>query len=509
MSVIEVLWWLGFFCAFGLSVGSFLNVVIYRVPHDISLRNPRWSFCPGCRVPIHWYDNIPVFSYVRLRGRCRVCGMAISPRYPLVEMLGALTVLLLFDALFVGHTHDGLGRYFASMTRSLGITWQLSEDWPILVAHVILFAALLAMSAIDLEHYWVDVRFTTFAAAMGFILHALWTPRSPDAWHRPGDELAGAALAATGVLVVTSLVVNRWLAPPMDDVPTEQELPELPKLAPIFAGAPGAAVDADSLPLETTSGLQPAVWARIGAWLAGACLIVLIGGAAMSATGLGVDVSPLARWTPALLLLYVLIVACGAPRRESDVTIIETIEAERASARKVAALELVWLLPTILAGAGLIYWALTDAGVGQWIEAMVDWSPMRGWHPVRGLGTAAVGFLIGGGIGWLVRILGTLIMGREAFGAGDVHMMAAAGCVAGWPVVLIGFVLCSPLALLGWVLLLPFKRTRAIPMGPWLSFAFLLVVVFYGPIVQSPTVQNVIELFRDPLVNFRNLTGAP
>jgi leader peptidase (prepilin peptidase)/N-methyltransferase len=117
------------------------------------------------------------------------------------------------------------------------------------------------------------------------------------------------------------------------------------------------------------------------------------------------------------------------------------------------------------------------------------------WRPLNGLGTAAVGLVIGGGIGWAVRIVATAVMGKEAFGTGDIHMMAAAGCVAGWPVVLIGFVLCCLLALFGWLVALPFKRTRAIPLGPWLSLAFLIVVLYYDPIIESRPVQNVIELF--------------
>jgi leader peptidase (prepilin peptidase)/N-methyltransferase len=71
---------------FGLVIGSFLNVCIVRLPERRSLWRPG-SACPVCGIPIRWYDNIPVLSFVVLRGRCRACGDAIAWRYPLVEIM--------------------------------------------------------------------------------------------------------------------------------------------------------------------------------------------------------------------------------------------------------------------------------------------------------------------------------------------------------------------------------------------------------------------------------------
>ena len=70
----------------GLAFGSFLNVCIYRLPRDLSVVRPR-SACPGCERPIAAYDNIPVLSWLILRGRCRNCKTSISPRYLIVELL--------------------------------------------------------------------------------------------------------------------------------------------------------------------------------------------------------------------------------------------------------------------------------------------------------------------------------------------------------------------------------------------------------------------------------------
>jgi leader peptidase (prepilin peptidase) / N-methyltransferase len=84
-------------CAFvfGAVFGSFLNVCIYRLPRSLSIVKPG-SYCPNCRKPIEWFDNIPFFGYLFLRGRCRRCRQKISPRYVLVELLTASLLLALY-----------------------------------------------------------------------------------------------------------------------------------------------------------------------------------------------------------------------------------------------------------------------------------------------------------------------------------------------------------------------------------------------------------------------------
>jgi leader peptidase (prepilin peptidase)/N-methyltransferase len=84
-----------FIAVFGLVFGSFLNVVIYRLPRELNLSRPP-SSCPGCGARIKPYDNIPVLSYILLGGKCRTCGRKISPVYPAVEALTGLGFVLVY-----------------------------------------------------------------------------------------------------------------------------------------------------------------------------------------------------------------------------------------------------------------------------------------------------------------------------------------------------------------------------------------------------------------------------
>ncbi|MFA9422831.1 MAG: A24 family peptidase [Sedimentibacter sp.] len=80
---------------YGLIIGSFLNVLIYRIPRVESIAWPG-SHCPKCNHSLKWYDNIPLFSYLALKGKCRYCKVAISMQYPLVESLNALIYIIIY-----------------------------------------------------------------------------------------------------------------------------------------------------------------------------------------------------------------------------------------------------------------------------------------------------------------------------------------------------------------------------------------------------------------------------
>lgn len=139
---------------FGMCVGSFMNVCIYRLPDpDQSIVRPR-SRCPGCKTLIPFYDNIPVMSYLLLRGRCRHCHTTISLRYPLVEVIGGLFALCVF--LRFGLTLEGL-LYYAFICCLLVITFvdidlQIIPDLITLPGIPIFFIAAIALTDIS----WID-----------------------------------------------------------------------------------------------------------------------------------------------------------------------------------------------------------------------------------------------------------------------------------------------------------------------------------------------------------------
>lgn len=109
----------GLVISLGASVGSFLNVVIYRLPADLSLLHPP-SRCPQCQTPLKPYDNVPVLGWLWLRGKCRYCRTPISSRYPLVEAVTAFLFLGIF--LLFGYQLRTLGYWlFASVLIALAL----------------------------------------------------------------------------------------------------------------------------------------------------------------------------------------------------------------------------------------------------------------------------------------------------------------------------------------------------------------------------------------------------
>jgi len=257
------------------------------------------------------------------------------------------------------------------------------------------------------------------------------------------------------------------------------------------------------LPASPPSRLPPSLQSpsRAAVWFAGGLLVGLYVLLAIHGTETA-TLRHVGRALVPLLFFFVLIVGESVVPRTSDQAIVDAIHEERFDARRMVLRELAFLTPAVLFGV-VGFWIMGDdaaaGGIAQSLHGEIHVpgvAMLRHWSPLFGFATAASGYVIAGAVGWAVRIGFTLLFGKEAFGAGDVHMMAAAGCVAGWPVVLLGFILTCLLALVGWLIALPFKRPRAVPLGPWLSLAFLATVVFYEPIVNWPVVARVADAAR-------------
>lgn len=141
------------FFLFGCVVGSFLNVCIWRLPRGMSIHDPPRSICPNCKTSIRAEDNIPLLSYILLRGRCRCCGAAISLRYPIVEG----TTGFLFAAIYILQG--------SAAGQGVGIS----------IVMALTIALLVAASAIDMEFLIVPDEITVFGI-MGGLLAGLLMP---------------------------------------------------------------------------------------------------------------------------------------------------------------------------------------------------------------------------------------------------------------------------------------------------------------------------------------------
>jgi leader peptidase (prepilin peptidase)/N-methyltransferase len=155
---------------FGAMIGSFLNVVVYRLPRRESLVRPA-SHCPSCGVGVKPYDNVPILSWLLLRGRCRNCSAAISKRYPLVE---ALTGLLCVGAVLAG------------------------GNAATIVLNVAFILLLVPIAMIDVEHRIIPNRLTALGAILAIVIGTALDPSG-----EPERLIAG--VAAGGALLLAAL----------------------------------------------------------------------------------------------------------------------------------------------------------------------------------------------------------------------------------------------------------------------------------------------------------------
>lgn len=442
----------GFVAVLGSVVGSFLNVVIYRLPRGLSVAKPRRSFCPHCGYSISAGDNVPVLSWLALGGRCRNCHAAISIVYPVIELLTALVFVMVWDALFVG--------------RVLRPIWNPAFDWPMAVAFLTLGAGLLASSAMDIEEYLIDVRVTYLVAMVGVVCRAVWGATEPvavGAGFGPAATLVGLALlAGFGLSVVFQRFAVRGGADPraaVEEGPSEE------------IAASGS---------EGERGAAPRRWPVI-------LLLLCVTGCALAGMAdWGWPASMVLQSTHEralagfFVLMVVMLLAAMVPRA-ADVAMETAIHVERPQARRVVLRELGSMLPSIVLGGAIFGWMYWQGRLGMtWVMGMdARWTGV-----LASGGSAVAGMMFSAAFGWFVRIFFTLAFGKEAFGVGDIHLMAAIGAVGGLGLTVIAFFLGAVLALVGVAATSLKKRSRTLPFGPWLSLGTIAGLWLYDPMMR-------------------------
>lgn len=474
----------------GLCVGSFLNVVVYRLPLGLSIARPTWSFCPHCNHPLRSRDNVPLLGWLILRGRCRDCSAPISAQYPFVEALTGLVFVLVFHWIFVG------------------IAWPVAADaaWPrdlpLALAWLTLAACLVACAAMDIVSYLIDTGVTLFAMVVGIASFTFWTPAATATFEISRPALA-AALAA-GIVCVPMLA---WI------------FLRAPHLEPGAAGGSdaagedgpaAAATQSETSPDASTPGIEPHPTAdEVGSDsprrpLPFALVALAILAFALPALGLivaaahteaydlraGVDSSAqnlagiIAFWCSlaGLIAIFGLMVLSAGQPREADERLAEEIEDEAPAARRTSLFELLWLSPIVIAALAAWLAVAYLPAAAAFLDTLLNWSPAGGIRPVAGAAFAVHGAIAAAAAGWGVRLVFTIVFGREAFGVGDIYILAAAGACAGWAVALLGFLLSVGVALLAWLASLTAKRSAMIAFGPPLAIGFLLALWLYRPL---------------------------
>lgn len=373
------------FC-FGACVGSFINVVIYRLPAGMSVVSPP-SRCPVCGARLKFFpENLPILGWIILRGRCRHCGVRISPQYMVIELLMALLFAGLYVMLMMAPSWS---TWWPGWLLSGSLWWHLNDPWwvlPAFVALSFLVAALIAMTIIDARTFTIPIQIPVFVTITAFVAY-----------------------------------------------PVQALLPLNPRTS-------------GEWPIQVTC------W-TVSAMTFGAML------------GLGLS----------LVLLKSGKLRYSFHDYEDYVKEGEVL-ADYPHARREMLVELLYLLPCIV-----------GAGAGLAIGAMLPATPPP--VVIQALGGTFAGYLMGGALIWGIRIVASLIIGREAMGLGDVHLLAAVGAVLGWFDPILVFFL-APFSGILWALLskglstVLHKRWSELPYGPHLAVA-TLVLILLRPGIQA------------------------
>lgn len=409
-----------FVFALGACIGSFLNVVVWRLPRGESLISPP-SHCPRCNTPLAWYDNIPIFGWIMLRGRCRYCHEPISPRYPIIEAVTGLLFAFYYFMFFVAQVGPCAPQVALQSFTGQPIHPLLSIDqnWPIYALYMVTIAGLLACSLIDAELFIIPIEIPWLLALVGIIVHSL-ADQPSLAGSVNASALSGALAAGGSIGLILSIIGWRlgWIPTSFAQGEPELEVEQADKRQ-------------SHHPLPLTD--DPAATAHEHSH--------------RSTTSVDHNHS-------------------AADEREYSPSQV----------RQEISKELVFLLPPVILAA---LFAILIQAVPS-IQTTWDQWMQHNW--LSGLLGALFGAMIGALVVWLTRIFGTLAFGRVAMGLGDVHLMFGVGAIVGAGGATVAFFIAPFFGLALAIYMLFTGKRRELPYGPYLSLGTAAVMLYYCPI---------------------------
>lgn len=476
--------------AFGACVGSLINVLVYRLPLGLGVVTPP-SACPICETRLTWRENIPIFGWLLLGGRCRFCRSRISPEYPLVE---AFTALLFASLTLLYYCVPSNAVWLGVPVGQVRPEWAqaaATQTWPLFVMLLILAGSLVAMSLVDLKTFTIPAELTTVPAIVGVFTHGAWaayvglppeharadgfwwalpTPHPITGWWWIGATF-GAAAGLVGSMVLLRLgLIRRSFADFEAWERQNSPPPTEPGDAAPPAGPPGIPLSARLLGLTVAALCVPG----------GLMLADAMGWPRWWGTGGGLLVGPIVGGIVANFF------------RPRSAATAETSVADRwimyPHARREMVKELAFLaLPAVLGWAGgelAVRLSQMEPPPGTPADAIYVGGQVAPMWLVA-LAGSVMGYLVGGAVVWGVRILGSLLFGKEAMGMGDVHLLAAVGACLGWIDATLAFFLAAFVGLYWFFVATAWGggARRSMPYGPYLAAATFLVI-FCKPLIE-------------------------
>lgn len=480
----------------GALVGSFLNVVIYRLPEGLSIVSPP-SACPNCSHRLAWYDNVPVFGWLWLSGKCRYCRTPISIQYPIIEGVCSLLFFVMFWLNYVDGASGHLEAVPGLLGESLSAVFVLGKTWPVLIVQWTMIACLLASVMIDAKLFIIPLELPWLASvvcAVGLPL-GVWLLPEGIMMINPVGEIPmipevgggwfGAAMGGMVGLVIANVLLKFKVIP--HGFCEEEEA----RLLAECEQKKKPRTDEHHMHVEDST--LKVTWRQL--LVGGLFAILPLAGGAIGYMSCEYNHHDMthdlikARTLYAgicgafgLALAMLLVKICGSEKSSGDENAAEEQEddelwVECPRPRLMALKEILFLLPVVL-GAGIGYIATVDTSKLVGLASQ--------WHV---LGGVLLGYLVGCGIIWGFRIFGTLLFNKEAMGLGDVHLLGAIGALVGWDGAILVFFIAPFFGLLGAAVLAIYGKlrqgeSRMIPYGPSLAAAALIIMYWRIPILQ-------------------------